>query len=1030
MLSQLGLPPDASEGELRAAWRLLRLRLGEMQPGHADQPKLRELEMGLRHELSASFGAPLVPSSLDPDPAAEAAADLQARQALVLAAFVHAAKQPLIAAPRLEGSSQSARVPNGERGRVPSSAAGIRTAHAERDDENYELRIDEATLLGVQLETESATALSTRAGPISALRLMALAAASILVAVVFFRGPREEEPQARVDLETVSTTTLDELGVWHVRAASVDLRGQWHDVRDARELIVRKADGSLAACVVPDEEGHFELNLPISDDGNLFRIHLGDAETSVRELRVHRDPRAPLIVKTYPDGAKPTRERRIDFEVWVQEENLSRLVLDGRPLRRHADGHFIAEDVQLTRDGHSRFTLEASDDAGNQTRRVISLEHDARAPRLAGCAPQAGSMIERAQPIELMLAFDEPIQAAHLDGIPMSVDPDGRSARRVLVAHELGPQAWAWRADDLAGNRAEGILRFESLDPVSVEWNALAFAPSAEGVHYTTDQELHIAGRVQAARSASVAAVDPGGQELARASLDQEGRFDLALPLRTDELVQWRLQTQGLPEQGWQHSICDEREPHIEWLEPALNQPLAAELVALGEIDLRIRLDESYPAWVRCGSHSFVFDHDDEWIARGVSIPNDGVLQIEASDLAGSHVSQLRQLDIDRVAPTLLAALDTGGASSYAARNEFDGLGYADRLAGGPDGGSSAAGLELRFDEPLISLSIGGHHMALAKDGDTDSETEVINVALEVFSGAPAVDLPWHATDRFGNASAGTLTLPEGWTLASDAAHQDAKSGYGELPAHMTRECLLLDASPAAHPTRQLPQRLLHRRTGVEFVYVPPGSFGLGDDRSASADEGPEREVEITGFYMALHEVSRIAYERGGGLLSTASGASDSVPATEVSWHEADAWCRGLGLRLPSEAQWEYAAAGPQELRFPWGDEWRARACNAGAASEDDFDQCAPIGSFVEDRSWCGIVDLAGNVSEWCSDVYRPYEEWVHEGQIDPRQGEGEEHFVERGGSFMDEVPTRNSYRFGYSSEGTHALGFRPVLLP
>jgi len=89
-------------------------------------------------------------------------------------------------------------------------------------------------------------------------------------------------------------------------------------------------------------------------------------------------------------------------------------------------------------------------------------------------------------------------------------------------------------------------------------------------------------------------------------------------------------------------------------------------------------------------------------------------------------------------------------------------------------------------------------------------------------------------------------------------------------------------------------------------------------------------------------------------------------PVVGVSWYEADAFARSLGMRLPTEAEWERAARGEDGRRFPWGDEWVPE----NAAHRGGRRHTLPVRSIPENRSPHGLYDCAGNVWEWCADVY------------------------------------------------------------
>jgi formylglycine-generating enzyme required for sulfatase activity/tRNA A-37 threonylcarbamoyl transferase component Bud32 len=150
-----------------------------------------------------------------------------------------------------------------------------------------------------------------------------------------------------------------------------------------------------------------------------------------------------------------------------------------------------------------------------------------------------------------------------------------------------------------------------------------------------------------------------------------------------------------------------------------------------------------------------------------------------------------------------------------------------------------------------------------------------------------------------------------------------------------------------------LPSRLVHEATGLELVQVS------GDERSAR--------------YVSRTEVSWDQYERGGGAKVAAPAWLASLPergshpVVNVSFDEASDFCRRNALVLPSAADLERAARPEGDSRrYPWGDEWRADACNW---KEGDFPQTAPCGRHAADRSWSDVLDLAGNVREWCVDA-------------------------------------------------------------
>lgn len=98
-------------------------------------------------------------------------------------------------------------------------------------------------------------------------------------------------------------------------------------------------------------------------------------------------------------------------------------------------------------------------------------------------------------------------------------------------------------------------------------------------------------------------------------------------------------------------------------------------------------------------------------------------------------------------------------------------------------------------------------------------------------------------------------------------------------------------------------------------------------------------------------------------------------PVAQVNWHHAQAFCRwlsertGRSVRLPTDAEWAWAARGRHGRVYPWGDEWSATRCNWGdGGASDGFPKAAPVGSFPSGATPEGVHDLAGNIWEWVAE--------------------------------------------------------------
>ena len=167
------------------------------------------------------------------------------------------------------------------------------------------------------------------------------------------------------------------------------------------------------------------------------------------------------------------------------------------------------------------------------------------------------------------------------------------------------------------------------------------------------------------------------------------------------------------------------------------------------------------------------------------------------------------------------------------------------------------------------------------------------------------------------------------------------------------------------------------------------------------------------------------------------NNAYDDYPVVLVSWHQAATYCEWTGGRLPTEAEWEYAARGPEGRVFPWGNEFdgtRLNYCDTNCeawcawwkddAYDDGHASVAPVGSYATGASWCGAYDLAGNVWEWVGDWYEGYSSERQRNPVGPSSGENR---VIRGGSWCDcwfysRGATRGS--FGADSQDVR-FGFR-----
>ena len=208
---------------------------------------------------------------------------------------------------------------------------------------------------------------------------------------------------------------------------------------------------------------------------------------------------------------------------------------------------------------------------------------------------------------------------------------------------------------------------------------------------------------------------------------------------------------------------------------------------------------------------------------------------------------------------------------------------------------------------------------------------------------------------------------------------------------------------------------------GVEMVLVPAGCFWMGS--VFWLNELPVHEVCFnTPFWIDRYEVTNVQFERLGGEAQVGSRWTDpSRPRERITWFEARDFCELRGARLPTEAEWEYAARGPDGLIFPWGNDFIADNVVYYANSTETTD----VGSRPQGVSWVGAYDMSGNVLEWVADWLGPYSS---DRQINPAGPEIGVWRALRGGSWSYEgsPQLRTTYRFrSFPERADLTQGFR-----
>jgi formylglycine-generating enzyme required for sulfatase activity len=228
---------------------------------------------------------------------------------------------------------------------------------------------------------------------------------------------------------------------------------------------------------------------------------------------------------------------------------------------------------------------------------------------------------------------------------------------------------------------------------------------------------------------------------------------------------------------------------------------------------------------------------------------------------------------------------------------------------------------------------------------------------------------------------------------------------------------------------------------GVSMRLVSPSDFMMGSD-AGMEDEGQAQLLYLDTFYIDKYEVTNSQYRAcvtAGACLapkklnsSTRAGyynkpEFNSYPIVFVDWNMARNYCEWRGARLPTEAEWEKAARGPEGSLYPWGEEISCEEANFSGCQKDT----AAVSSFANAVSAYGVYNMAGNVYEWVSSLYKPYPYDLFDGRED-LEAPGER--VLRGGSWLS-TDRENEVRSAHREKADPAtakenIGFRCARTP
>ena len=231
----------------------------------------------------------------------------------------------------------------------------------------------------------------------------------------------------------------------------------------------------------------------------------------------------------------------------------------------------------------------------------------------------------------------------------------------------------------------------------------------------------------------------------------------------------------------------------------------------------------------------------------------------------------------------------------------------------------------------------------------------------------------------------------------------------------------------------------------VGMVFIPGGTFSRGSDPNSDPapdfDEQPAQAIFLSSYWIDRTEVTNADYHRcmeagpctshlGGDINYQSNAEFDSYPVKFISWDQAQTYCRWLGKRLPTEAEWEKAARGSDGRIWPWGNSFQLHLTNVQESGVGG-PRTRAVGSYPNGASPYGVLDMAGNIYEWTADWYKAdyYQTAPASNPPGPSQEESTGEKVIRGGSFLRDsfaarAPDRNKKGLGPDFD----VGFRCAL--
>ena len=399
-------------------------------------------------------------------------------------------------------------------------------------------------------------------------------------------------------------------------------------------------------------------------------------------------------------------------------------------------------------------------------------------------------------------------------------------------------------------------------------------------------------------------------------------------------------------------------------------------------------------------------------------------LSAKTWDTAVLGVEELYDVALLQIPATGLTALPLANSNEIAVGQEARAFGFPLASALGEDlkvTRGTVAGISMREAKKVIQID------AAVNRGNSGGPLvnelgEVIGLVNAKLVGADVTNIGFAVPGNYAK----TLLLREGVTFSSTG-----------VAVKLDGPALVKLVSPSVALITvwgKTPTVLINQKDSAELVLIPAGEFIMGGTQFD--EEKPVRKVNLDAYYIYKTEVTVAQFRQFCAATRRDMpeepdwGWRDDHPMVNVSWNDAAAYARWAGAALPTEAQWEKAARGGDGREYPWGNVWDASKAQCSAKEIGDAGGPVPVGSFPAGASPYGVLDMAGNVWEWCADWYGVdyYKRAPANNPPGPLTGELR---VLRGGSWYFSYPNgfRSANRGGDLPAGGYYFGgFRCVL--